>query len=431
MHCRRVPTPWPRSASRCLPSPLWWISGGTASRRIWSHSVFRPCGEAGCTSACFRSSIGHTKWPTHGARAGKPSCERPWRRCKARFKRMRLLSSWPRRFLRSGKRGLSSGRRRFSAPRLPWKGAMVLWHSCIIISEACPGTDTRCGPSCITSIVAPQMERPPRPGFSGGRFRISLRRFYPRSRYCLGLGNAMTMSCYVTDVMKCPALRGYPTIRLDGQKSRQLRREKGWSPKELRKRAKCSISIAAIRYVEANKRPVYLETLRIIAEALGVDPLSLVATDKPPQGNCLCGMSAQCPHTTVRLSSRIDQCVNLLLGIAIGNAFGAGYDHLPPAEVARRFTFTRYDKAPHPQAKHRSGHYTGDTQMSLAVAEALLSGKQFTTDTLATSLRDAYHRDKKGRDYSDRTRSALEQPTVAGVQARGPSVTNGAALRAV
>jgi len=123
--------------------------------------------------------------------------------------------------------------------------------------------------------------------------------------------------------------------------------------------------------------------------------------------------------------------VNLLLGIAIGNAFGAGYDHLPPAEVARRFTFTRYDKAPHPQAKHRSGHYTGDTQMSLAVAEALLSGKQFTTDTLATSLRDAYHRDKKGRDYSDRTRSALEQPTVAGVQARGPSVTNGAALRAV
>src|SRR6266849_4940046 len=210
MHCRRVPTPWPRSASRCLPSPLWWISGGTASRRIWSHSVFRPCGEAGCTSACFRSSIGHTKWPTHGARAGKPSCERPWRRCKARFKRMRLLSSWPRRFLRSGKRGLSSGRRRFSAPRLPWKGAMVLWHSCIIISEACPGTDTRCGPSCITSIVAPQMERPPRPGFSGGRFRISLRRFYPRSRYCLGLGNAMTMSCYVTDVMKCPALRGYP-----------------------------------------------------------------------------------------------------------------------------------------------------------------------------------------------------------------------------
>ena len=214
MHGRRVPTPWPRSASRCLPLPPWWIAGGTASRRMWSHSVFRPCGGTGCTSACFRSSIGHTKWPTHGARAGKPGCERPWRRGKARFKRMRLLSSWPRRFLRSGKRGLPSGRRRFSAPRLPWKGAMVLWHSCIRISEACPGTATRCGPFCLTSIVAPQMERPPRPGFSGGRFRISLRRCYPISKSCLGLDNAMTMSRYVTDVMKCPALRGYPFVAL-------------------------------------------------------------------------------------------------------------------------------------------------------------------------------------------------------------------------
>ena len=167
--------------------------------------------ELGARGLASARLLGTPSGPIHGARAGKPGCERLWRRCKARFKRMRLLSSWPRRFLRSGKRGLPSGRRRFSAPRLPWKGAMGLWHSCIIISEACPGTDTRCGPFCITSIVAPQMERPPRPGFSGGRFRISLRRFYPISKSCLGLDNAMTMSRYVTDVMKCPALRGYPS----------------------------------------------------------------------------------------------------------------------------------------------------------------------------------------------------------------------------
>ena len=30
------------------------------------------------------------------------------------------------------------------------------------------------------------------------------------STSCLGLDNVMTMSCYVTDVMECPALSGYP-----------------------------------------------------------------------------------------------------------------------------------------------------------------------------------------------------------------------------
>ena len=79
---------------------FWWHGIAQDS----SPSVFRPCGGTGCTSACFRSSIGHTKWPTHGGRAGKPGSERPWRRCKARFKRMRF-SSWPRRFLRSGNVG--------------------------------------------------------------------------------------------------------------------------------------------------------------------------------------------------------------------------------------------------------------------------------------------------------------------------------------
>jgi integrase len=33
------------------------------------------------------------------------------------------------------------------------------------------------------------------------------------STSCLGLDNVMTMSCYVTDVMECPALSGYPFHR--------------------------------------------------------------------------------------------------------------------------------------------------------------------------------------------------------------------------
>ena len=80
---------------------------------------------------------------------------------------------------------------------------------------------------------------------------------------------------------------------------------------------------------------------------------------------------------------------------------------------------------------HRRGHYTDDTQMSLALAEALYSGSPFTRDTVAQAFYTAYHRDKRP-GYSSRTKAALEQSTVADFIKHSPrSVTVGAAMRAV
>ena len=126
----------------------------------------------------------------------------------------------------------------------------------------------------------------------------------------------------------------------------------------------------------------------------------------------------------------VDRCVNLLLGVAIGDAFGAGYASLAPAEVAQRFNFARYNKCPHPKSKHRPGCYTDDTQMSLAVAKTLYA-ERFTKDTLAHAFHKAYRCDKRP-GYSSRTLQALEQPTVAEfIRWADRSGTIGTAMRAV
>src|SRR4029453_16375329 len=62
-------------------------------------------------------------------------------------------------------------------------------------------------------------------GCLGGRFRTSSKRCYPTARPCLGLDNARTGERYVTDIMECPALSGYPPAvpcRLGGHTQRTL-----------------------------------------------------------------------------------------------------------------------------------------------------------------------------------------------------------------
>lgn len=128
--------------------------------------------------------------------------------------------------------------------------------------------------------------------------------------------------------------------------------------------------------------------------------------------------------------SPIQKCVDLMLGIAIGDAFGAGYESLPPDEVRRRYNL-KYSKSPHKRATHVRAHYTDDTQMSLALAELLASEQEFSDLSLAAHLHAAYHRDKRP-GYSRRTLSALERPSATDfLEASEKSTTNGAAMRAV
>ena len=119
-------------------------------------------------------------------------------------------SGWPPTSLWSGRRGRLTESKFFSAPPRPLKAATAFCRKCITISGAYPSSVTRCGRSCIISIVKRQMVRHQRRGFSSGRSRIFLRRCYPISQSCLGLDNEKMRECYVTDIMECPALRGYP-----------------------------------------------------------------------------------------------------------------------------------------------------------------------------------------------------------------------------
>ena len=112
---------------------------------------------------------------------------------------------------RSGRRGRPTGSKLFSAPPRPLKAAPAFCRNCITISGAYPGGDTRCGRSYIISMVEQQMVQRQRRGFSGGRFRICLRRCYPISKSCRGRDNEKRRERYVTDIMECPALSGFTT----------------------------------------------------------------------------------------------------------------------------------------------------------------------------------------------------------------------------
>ena len=208
--CRRGTTPWPRFASRCPPSLLWWISGGKASTRIWSHASCRRGGGSGGTSASCPWSIGTIKWRVRAAADGKPRCRQPGQRCASHLTSTLSPSGSPPKFWRIGKHGPFSGRRPFSGPPRPWKGAMGICHTCTITIGACPGGETRCGRSCTPLIVALWMARRPRRAFSGGRSRISLKRCSLIWRPCPSRGGENTKSHYVLEVIKCPALSGYP-----------------------------------------------------------------------------------------------------------------------------------------------------------------------------------------------------------------------------
>ncbi|UGQ13300.1 ADP-ribosylglycohydrolase family protein [Yinghuangia sp. ASG 101] len=96
----------------------------------------------------------------------------------------------------------------------------------------------------------------------------------------------------------------------------------------------------------------------------------------------------------------------VFLELAIGDAYGAGFEYAPPEFVRRGNTLRGYARHP----KHRDvlpGMYTDDTQMSLAVAEWLLGGT-LTRDDLAERFVAAYRRDPRA-GYASGFRSVLER----------------------
>lgn len=138
----------------------------------------------------------------------------------------------------------------------------------------------------------------------------------------------------------------------------------------------------------------------------------------------------------------INRNPDMLKRIAQGDAYGAAVEYLPLKHrhllvEARRFIHY----LTHPTHGHRPGVYTDDTQMSIAVAEVLLS-ETFCVDRpvlrhdLANAFVRAFRRDRR-KGYSRKFQAFLEDDSLAGTgllllaNINPNSKKNGAAMRAV
>lgn len=89
----------------------------------------------------------------------------------------------------------------------------------------------------------------------------------------------------------------------------------------------------------------------------------------------------------------------MILEGAIGDAYGAGFEFADYEKIKTKNVVERYEI--HPLFKEIKGRYTDDTQMSIAIAELLLEGKEWNALNIATKFVDAFKRDPR-RGYAKR-----------------------------
>lgn len=83
----------------------------------------------------------------------------------------------------------------------------------------------------------------------------------------------------------------------------------------------------------------------------------------------------------------------MLVELAIADAYGAGFEYVDEKTVRDHNNLSGYVR--HPRHRLEPGQYTDDTQMSIAVAEAVLSGERWTPRLLATRFVEAFKRDPR------------------------------------
>lgn len=76
----------------------------------------------------------------------------------------------------------------------------------------------------------------------------------------------------------------------------------------------------------------------------------------------------------------------MLIEIAIGDAYGAGFEYVKDEVVRASNTLQGYIQ--HPRHGLQAGQYTDDTQMSLALAEALVEQSPWDAVSLAQRFVD-------------------------------------------
>jgi len=120
----------------------------------------------------------------------------------------------------------------------------------------------------------------------------------------------------------------------------------------------------------------------------------------------------------------------MILEIAIGDAYGAGFEFSSREKISQYNTlngFVAHDLG------IPAGHYTDDTQMTLAVAEVLLGGSEWSSQIFADAFVRCYKRDPRP-GYAKGFQALLEQcadGTSLRETIRPQSRRNGAAMRAV
>jgi len=92
----------------------------------------------------------------------------------------------------------------------------------------------------------------------------------------------------------------------------------------------------------------------------------------------------------------------MLIELAIGDAYGAGFEYVNKQYVVEHNDLSIY--VPHPRHNTGLGRYTDDTQMTIAIVEAMLSQDDWTPETLAKYFVEAFQRDPRegyaGRFYT-------------------------------
>jgi len=122
----------------------------------------------------------------------------------------------------------------------------------------------------------------------------------------------------------------------------------------------------------------------------------------------------------------------MLIESAIGDAYGASFEYLGESGVKKYNNLERYEiNRIHKDMK--PGSYTDDTQMSIAIAELIISGKEWTKENIANKFVEVFKRDERqgySKDFYkflkkiNSGREFLEEIT-------GSSNSNGAAMRSV
>lgn len=96
----------------------------------------------------------------------------------------------------------------------------------------------------------------------------------------------------------------------------------------------------------------------------------------------------------------------MLLSLAIGDALGSGFEYAAPLFVSANNDGRTYRV--HPKHDGDPGRYTDDTQMSLAIAEALISSEPWTPTFLADKFFECFKRDQR-TGYSRKFYSLLAE----------------------